>query len=107
MILLSESPDSSSRDESAQSILRSIRRGGRPGPPASCSRHEQPPDTSYCFGASSRVESPTSLPLPPSLRPSACCGSDANTHSAFLHRTAPLLVLLPPEIGRASCRERV
>src|SRR6266849_9961953 len=96
MILLSESSfrASPNLDESAQSTFRSSLR--RPGAPASCSRHERSPDTACYCAASSRVESPTSWPPPLLLLLLAWCGSDANTHSAFQNRTAPLLALLPP-----------
>src|SRR5258708_6397098 len=100
MILLSASP-AAAGDESAQSTLRSIRRGGRPAPPASCSRHERSLDTRYSCAASSRVESPTSLPPPPWPLLSLSGGSDANTPNAYRDRSAPPLALLRPRLGRA------
>src|ERR1700688_865272 len=84
------------RDESAQSTLRSIHYSGRPRPPASCSRHERPLDTRYSFSASSRVELPTFLPLPPWPLLVACRDSDANTLCENQGHTALHSAPLPP-----------
>src|SRR5882724_5978370 len=106
MILLSESRFSQkqNRDESAQSILRSIRRGGRPGAPASCSRYERSLDTLSSCVASSRVESPTSSLPPPWPLLSLCCGSDVNTLCEIPDRSALRSALLPPAtFAKTSC----
>jgi hypothetical protein len=79
---------------SAQSTLRSSLR--RPPAPARCSRHERPLDTLDSCAASSRVESPTSLPPPPWLFPWPCRGSDVNILAAFVDRSALLPAPLPP-----------
>src|SRR5947207_8399559 len=106
MILLSESRFSQkqNRDESAQSGLRSIRRGGRPGAPASCSRYERSLDTRSSCVASSRVESPTSLPPPLWPLLSLSCGSDVNTLCEIPDHSAPQSAPPPPATSaKTSC----
>jgi hypothetical protein len=71
MILLREPPVFPG-GESAQSGHRSIRRGGRPGPPAGYSRCERSLDTVSGSAASSRVVPPVDARPLPWPRPSVC-----------------------------------
>src|SRR5260370_35935785 len=66
-----------------------------PGPPASCSRCERPPDTSCWCVASRRVVWLTYVPLPPWPQLSACDGNDASTPCEIWDRSEPPSGRLP------------